>query len=369
MESYIEAYMGALIKEFRVVTIQFPKLLFHTLYFGGGTPSLIPAKYYQQLMKEIRNTCDLTGDCEITLETNPGTLSLTYLEQLREAGINRLSMGVQSTDTFDLKRLDRIHTINDVLSSFRDARRAGFTNINLDMIFALPWQDLSGWRHSLDRALMLQPEHFSLYSLIVEPGTPLYHWYQKGWIETQNEDLEADMYEYAMQALKAAGYEHYEISNWAKSGEDRDFQSRHNRQYWLNQSYFGFGAGAHGYVKGIRTVNIPLIPDYIEKMRAAAEEEPINIPASPAAISSDVIDEDTQMQDEMMLGLRLVRDGVGEDSFRQRYGRSMLDVFGEEITQLEHQGLVEWVEGAGEKRLRLTHRGIFLANRVFREFI
>lgn len=366
MEGLIDDYMRSLIKEFRAV-INDHKINIHSLYFGGGTPSLIPAYWYKQLVHEIQEMTGISDDCEISLEANPGTLSSSYLEQLKEAGINRLSMGVQSTDSFDLERLDRIHTINDVLSTYRDARKAGFTNINLDMIFGLPWQDLQSWQNSLNRALFINPEHFSLYSLIIEPGTPLFDWYQKGWIEPQDEDLEADMYEYAMEALKTAGYEHYEISNWARVDEGENFECRHNRQYWLNQPYFGFGAGAHGYVDGVRTVNTPGIQDYIETIQQSNDRR-LKFPQSPATISEERIDETTQMRDFMMLGLRLVREGVNVDAFQERYSRSMLEIFGKAINQLENQGLVEWVENE-HKRLRLSHRGIFLANRVFREFI
>ena len=367
MENYIDGYMDSLIKEFRVGINKSCKLKTHSVYFGGGTPSLISSDWYKKLIKDIYKSTNQDKECEITLEANPGTLSLPYLESLREAGINRLSLGVQSTDTFDLERLDRIHTIDDVLSSYRDARRVGFTNINLDMIFALPWQDLQSWKNSLDRAIMLKPEHFSLYSLIIEPGTPLYRWHQKGWIEPQDEDREADMYEYAIEALQGAGYLHYEISNWAKIDPKRVYESRHNKQYWLNQPYFGFGAGAHGYVNGIRTVNTPRIHDYIELMQQV-KTDPLDYPSSPATISTDRVDENTQMLDTMMLGLRLVSEGVRNDVFSARFQRTIQEVFGERINRLEQQGLVEWV-GKPNQRLRLTHRGIFLANRVFREFI
>lgn len=367
MEDFIDEYMESLIRELRIVITPHIGLEVHSIYFGGGTPSLIPTIWYKKLIKAIVGLVKLTDEPEITLETNPGTLSLSYLKELRWAGINRLSMGVQSTDTFDLQRLDRIHTVNDVLSSYRDARTAGFLNINLDLIFALPWQNLTGWQYSLNRVIALKPEHFSLYSLIIEPGTPLYRWHQRGWIAPQDQDLEADMYEFAMAALDEAGYEHYEISNWAKVDPTDRFQSRHNKQYWLNLPYFGFGAGAHGYVNGIRTVNTPRIPDYIERMKQSKGME-LDFPLSPATVSSKMMDGRTQMQDAMMLGLRLVRDGVCAEVFKARYGRSMKEVFGKEIDQLGNQGLIEWV-GETKKRLRLTHRGILLANRVFREFV
>lgn len=368
MERLIPDYMKALTREFRVVSNSNFIPTVHSIYFGGGTPSLIPVEWYQKLLSEVTQTLPLTEDCEITLEANPGTLSKAYLEELRRVGINRLSLGVQSTDTFDLIRLDRIHNINDVLVSVRNARLAGFTNLSLDLIFALPWQDLQSWQQSLMRALELKPEHFSVYALIIEPGTPLFSWYQRGWIKDQDQDVEADMYEYAIEALQNAGYEHYEISNWAKSDPKRDLRSRHNRQYWLNRPYFGFGAGAHGYVNNVRTVNTPRVPDYIQRMQRP-DPPSLEFPRSPATVSSEAVDWETQMRDFMMLGLRLVKEGVSERRFLARYGQSMQTIFGKEINQLVEQGLVEWVEEGIGPRLRLTPRGILLANRVFREFV
>ena len=366
MENHIEAYMMALIKEFQMV-IKNQKLNIHTIYFGGGTPSIVPSRWYKQLINEIKDTGLMRDNCEITLEANPGTLTVRYLQELNAAGINRLSLGVQSTNTFDLQRLDRIHSVDEILANHQNARRVGFDNINFDMIFALPWQDLPSWKNSLNRAITLHPEHFSLYSLIIEPGTPLFNWHQKGWIEPQDEDVEADMYEYAIEALSVSGYEHYEISNWALRNKEISFQSRHNKQYWLNQPYFGFGAGAHGYVNGIRTVNTPGIQDYITRIQKSNPELP-EYPSSPAAISTNHVDVSTQMMDTMMLGLRLVSEGVRNDVFAERFQRTIHEVFGEKISRLEQQGLVEWV-GDTNQRLRLTHRGIFLANRVFREFV
>lgn len=367
MEQYIDEYMESLRKEIRIAINDKNIIPIHSIYFGGGTPSLVQAKFYGRLLEEIRKNAQVTSDCEITLESNPGTLSLPYLRGLQEAGINRLSIGVQSTDTFDLERLDRIHTIDDVLDSYRWARLAGFENINLDLIFALPWQNLDGWRHSLDRAINLKPEHFSLYSLIIEPETPLYRWHQRGWIAEQDDDLAADMYAYAIKALDAVGYEHYEISNWAKKDPAGKYESRHNKQYWLNRPYFGFGAGAHGYINGIRTVNTPGIQDYIKRMKQTKDAD-CHFPLTPATISSDRIDDKMQMQDQMMLGLRLVKEGVSAAKFEARFGRSITDVFTEEINRLGDQGLIEWA-GDKEKHLRLTQRGIPVANRVFREFI
>ena len=325
-------------------------------------------KDFEKVLEAIRQSYELTADCEISLEANPGTLHADYLKGLHALGFNRLSLGVQSTDSFDLARLDRIHSIQDVLAAVWDARRAGFTNINLDLIFGLPWQDLDSWQNSLQRAIDLQPEHFSLYALIIEEGTALYRWDQKGLIEPQDQDLQADMYELAMAMLAEAGYQQYEISNWAKQAEGADLRCRHNMQYWLNDPYIGVGAGAQGYFDHLRLVNTPNLTDYINRMRNA-ESAGWALTNTPATISSEFVDPETRMMDEMMLGLRLVQQGVGEVDFQRRYDASMTAVFESELNRLVGLGLLEWVDTGESRRVRLTHHGTMVANQVFMAFV
>ncbi|MDY6868028.1 MAG: radical SAM family heme chaperone HemW [Chloroflexota bacterium] len=367
MEHLIPDYVSALIQEIRIVSNVHLKKPIQTIYFGGGTPSLIPANLYENMLTAFRRRFKLQEDCEITIEANPGTLTEEYLKNLRKLGVNRISIGVQSTDTFDLTRLDRIHDINDILNSIRFARIAGFENINLDMIFGLPWQDLLGWQHSLSRAISLKPDHFSLYSLVIESGTLLYHWHQQGLISLQDQDLEGDMYQCAMDMLADAGYEQYEISNWAKSDPQRSYQSRHNKQYWYNLPYFGFGAGAHGYIDGTRTVNVTTIPEYIQRINQR-ENSQLSHQASPAVNSTTQVDHLTQMRDFMMLGLRLVQEGVSIERFQERYGRSLINVFEDEIQSLIDRGIIEWT-GEEKSRLRLSKRGVMIANQAFMEFV
>lgn len=364
-ESLIPPYIDALNDEFRIVTSKKPKLDIHSIYFGGGTPSLIPISHYKKLFTTIKASSVLTTDSEISLEANPGTLSLEYLEGLIEVGFNRISIGVQSTDSFDLSRLDRTHSIEDVLKSFRNARKVGFDNINLDMIFGLPWQSLISWEKSLNRVIDLKPDHFSLYSLIVEPGTPLFNWYQKGLIRPQDQDLEGDMFESAMEVLDRSGYHHYEISNWAKRDEKSDYRCRHNLQYWLNQPYLGLGASSHGYAESLRTVNTNTIPDYIAQMKNG-DGNHLEFPPSPANVSSTEIDKETQMKDFMLMGLRLVSEGVSRERFESLYGLEMTDIFEVEINTLVDLDLLIWVN---EDQLRLTKRGVMVANHVFMAFV
>jgi oxygen-independent coproporphyrinogen-3 oxidase len=367
-EGELPVYVESLVKEIRIANNNQEKFTLHSIYFGGGTPSLMSLQDYEAIFEAIRQSYTLTADCEISLEANPGTIGLDYLRGLHDLGFNRLSMGVQSTDSFDLVRLDRVHSIQDVLRSVSDARKAGFKNINLDLIFGLPWQDLESWRNSLGRAINLSPEHFSLYSLIIEEGTALYRWHQKGLIAPQDQDLQADMYELAMDMLADAGYEHYEISNWAKLEGGHDYRCRHNLQYWLNDPYIGVGAGAQGYLAHQRLVNTPSLTDYVRRM-GRAEDGTWSVLKTPATISAEGVDFDTRMMDEMMLGLRLIQQGVSENRFAERYGQSLRKVFGAELSLLTGLGLLEWIEDGGEQRIRLTHHGVMVANQVFMEFV
>ncbi len=366
-EGLLPAYADALNKEIRIAISDKHHYPIHSIYFGGGTPSLVTTELLSNVISTIRSNYNLTADCEISLEANPGTISRDYLKGIHDIGVNRLSVGVQSTDSFDLHRLDRIHTIQDVINAVQDSRSAGFDNINLDLIFGLPWQDLKSWENSLQRAIALKPDHFSLYSLIIEQGTPLFNWYQKGLIAEQDQDLEADMYELAMDMLADAGFIHYEISNWAKADPVRDFRCRHNLQYWLNQPYFGLGVGAHGYIDHIRTVNTSTLPDYVQRMKEMGDLS-YDFPTTPATVSSEIVDLETQMQDEMMLGLRLIQEGVSRARFYDRFQVEINEIFLKEIKKLSDLGLIEWV-GENKENLRLTRRGILVANQVFMEFV
>jgi oxygen-independent coproporphyrinogen-3 oxidase len=366
-ESLIPGYIDAIIDEIRIVGDSNKGLNVHSIYFGGGTPSLIPINLYDKLLKVINFKYTLTEDCEISLEANPGTLNLEYLSDLHALGFNRISIGVQSMNNFDLYRLDRIHDVYDIFESVYFARKAGFTNINLDLIFGLPWQNLKNWKEILTRALDLKPEHFSIYSLIIEPGTMLNTWYEKGKIELKNEDLEAEMYEYTMEKLNCTGYSHYEISNWAKNNSKVDYRCRHNMQYWLNKPYLGFGAGAHGYADHIRTVNAKRINDYIKRIREGRKAF-TNFPYSPANILFSNVTSSTQMKDFMLLGLRLIEEGVSEERFDKDFGESMIDTFDKEVQSLINKDLIEW-SSFKKTRLILTKKGILLANQAFMEFV
>ena len=259
LEALIPAYTQALIHEVRQVGQAAPAQIdpVHTVFFGGGTPSLLPLDCYAEIFAALRDSFALTPDCEITLEANPGTVDQAYLAGLRALGVNRLSLGVQSSHAWELKLLDRLHTFDDVIAVVRMARDAGFDahsfGLNLDLIFALPHQTMPAWQATVQRVLALEPDHLSLYALSLEQGTPLRSWVYRGLLPMPDADLAADMYLWAAETLSAHGYEQYEISNWARSNFILhpsslipDFACLHNLQYWRNLPYLGFGAGAHG---------------------------------------------------------------------------------------------------------------------------
>ena len=364
-EQLIPAYVKALCHEVRFVAATAPeRQTVHTIFFGGGTPSLLTTTQFNSILKVIHDCFDLTMDAEVSLEANPGTLPLTALQDLHALGFNRLSLGVQSVHPEELHQLERIHDHFDVINSVGWARQAGFTNLNMDLIFGLPEQTLERWQTTLDVILGFHPEHLSLYALTVETGTPFGRWAQHGLMPLPDPDLAADMYEWAGERLSAAGFEQYEISNWSKPG----LQCKHNLQYWRGLPYLGFGAGAHGYAAGIRYSDVLRIRTYIERL--AGEPDLGGGPAFPfsqAAVSHEQISIHTEMQETMMTGLRLTREGVSDRVFYQRFGRRMKDVFGEEITDLVRLGLLEWLDPEGI--VRLTEHGRLLGNQVFLRFV
>jgi oxygen-independent coproporphyrinogen-3 oxidase len=338
----------------------------HTVFFGGGTPSLLPADLIEGILRRLHAEFQLTDPCEVTLEANPGTLGRQDLERLRAAGVNRLSLGAQSAQPSELRLLDRAHTFDDVASAVEQARCAGFDNLNLDLIYGLPWQVMEAWKDTLRRTLDLEPNHVSLYALSLEHGTPLRAWVERGLVSSPDPDRAAEMYEWAEELLALDGYLQYEISNWAKDGVGEGdvptFACRHNLQYWRNQPYLGIGAGAHGCALGWRYANVLSPRRYIERVErgpAAAA------PCSPAASDRTAIDLPTQMDETLLLGFRLTREGLQPSAFRGRFGQEVEARYGDRLSRLEDDGLIE----RSPDRLRLTARGRLLGNRVFQEFV
>ncbi len=317
-----------------------------TIFFGGGTPSLLTVAQITRLLKACRRAFAVDEDAEITLEANPGTLSFEQLAGLHAAGINRLSMGAQSFDAELLKALGRIHSPAEITQAVHNARAAGFTSINLDFMFGLPGQTMRHWQATLDQALALHPDHFSLYSLIIEEGTPFYTWTHEGRITPGDEDLCADMYEYADERLQAAGYENYEISNWARPGH----QSRHNLTYWQNLPYLGMGAGAHSYFAGKRFFNVLDPQQYINLLRMRQRPE----------AESETLDRVQEMSETAFLALRTAQ-GLHLPTFEERFAEPFTRFAGNRLRIVEEAGLLEQENGW----LRLSKRGRLLGNEVF----
>jgi oxygen-independent coproporphyrinogen III oxidase len=363
----IPSYGKALCREIELLAAEGKNnLSIHTVFFGGGTPSVLPLNVLAEILETITDCFDLVPGSEISLEANPGTLSPDYLKSIKHLGINRLSIGMQSANPEELHLLERTHNYRDVINSFWGARQAGFDDINLDLIFGLPDQTFESWKKSLELAIGLNPTHFSLYALTLEEGTAMNTWVDKGRISLPDPDLAADMYDWACYRLDKAGYLQYEISNWALSTDtDDDYMCKHNLQYWRNLPYLGVGAGAHGFANGFRTANVLSPVVYIQR---CMDGQVYSLPQTPAVEHLQVINTATEMAETMLMGLRLVREGISKDRFYQRFGQNLEDVFPDQITVLIADGLLEWVDEHGE-RLRLTPRGRLLGNQVFMSFI
>jgi len=347
-----------------------------TIFVGGGTPTVLPEALLARLFEAMHANFHIAADCEITCEANPGAVDRAKFAALRRLGVNRLSMGVQSFQPQELAFLGRIHDVEDVYAAFAAARAAGFDNINLDFIFGLPHQEPAVFGLEAAKALRLEPEHLSLYSLIVEPDTPLHHWVQVGKVDAPDDDMAADLYELAIDRLAAAGYVQYEVSNWARRSGPQDaaketpvYACRHNLIYWRNADYLGIGPGAHshlrlpvadalgsdGELRELRWGNRKPVGGYIKRVRAG----------SPLEEFQEEIDARLAMGETMMLGLRLLREGVDGGRFAARHGRALEDVFGAELRRLANRG---WLTADGQ-RARLTPAGLLLGNRVFAEFL
>ncbi len=369
-DALIPAYVDALIREIELVG-QGARENVHagTVFFGGGTPSLLSVPQFASVLEAVRKNFSIYPNAEISLEANPGTLTSEYLQGLRDVGFNRLSLGVQSTHPDELRMLERIHAYGDVVTATLSARKAGFDNLSFDLIFGLPEQTLERWQATLKLIVGLRPEHLSLYALTLEHGTPFGRWSSQGLLPLPNPDLAAEMYEWASDFLESEGFAQYEISNWAHDG----LECEHNLQYWRNLPYFGFGAGAHGYVNKTRYSNVLRIQTYIDRL--SKDNLRASFPASAAAVSKQVVSDKQAMQEHMMMGLRLTQEGVDRNVFRVRFGCDLEDVFKNEITALMNYDLLEWgkiktSEGSKPSEvLRLTKQARLLGNQVFQYFV
>ena len=366
IEQMMPGYVEALAAEIERWGAALGRPAVTTLFLGGGTPSYLPAHGLAAVLDAVGRAFDVVPGAEATMEANPGDLQGERPASLARLGFNRLSVGVQSLDDGLLRLLGRRHTAQEAVDAFRAVRRAGFDNVNLDLMYGLPRQSMAQWRSTLDGVLSLGPEHLSLYCLTLEDGTPMEQQVRLGSLPEPDPDLAADMYLLAEDALAREGYRHYEISNWARPGRE----SRHNLTYWRNGSYLGVGPGAHSYLGQWRFHNLASPREYVRRMAAAPPVEAAPERLSAAAIGGfpvvagvEHVDDAAEMAETMMMGLRL-DDGVSPASFAERFGRALESVYGEQLSELAALGLLERREGA----VRLTARGRLLGNEVFLRF-
>ena len=341
----VDSYLEHLLEEFQSYDIQ--KLT--TLYIGGGTPTALSAPQLEVLLNGLTKNLDLSALEELTIEANPGDLDADKIAVLKNSAVNRVSLGVQTFDDKMLKKIGRSHLEKDIYENIDRLKLAGFDNISIDLIYALPGQTMEQVKDNVAKAIGLDIPHMSLYSLILENHTVFMNRMRRGKLPLPKEELEAEMFEYIIAELERAGFEHYEISNFSKSG----FESRHNLMYWDNAEYYGIGAGASGYVNGVRYKNHGPIRHYL----SAVEE-------GNARITEEHLSQKEQMEEEMFLGLRK-KSGVSMARFEEKFGRTFDGLYGEIVRDLVQQGLMQ-IEG---DRVRMTKRGLFLGDTVAERFI
>ncbi len=350
MEGTVPEYFNALNNEISSYSDMLQGFTVKTVFMGGGTPSYVDSKYIHQLMSSLNRHMNIEGDAEISIETNPGTLTEKKLSVYREAGINRLSIGLQAWQNSLLKYLGRIHNIEDFITNYKLALKAGFNNINVDLIFGIPGQSIKDWTDTIDNISQLDITHLSCYSLKIEEGTPFGLQLEKGKLKAVEDELDREMYWLAIEKLRNNGFKQYEISNFAREG----YECRHNLVYWNAEEYVGFGAGAHSYFNKKRFNNVGDIHRYsslINNNESTIE----NVQA---------IDEQDSMSEYMILRLRLV-EGVLSKDFEQRFGVALSTKYSKQIERLVSSGLADF----NGNKLRLTQKGLDLANQAFVEFI
>ena len=323
-----------------------------TIYIGGGTPSFIESKYIKEIIETVNKNYNLAKDVEITIEINPGTVNKEKLKDYIECGINRCSLGMQTANNELLKTIGRIHTKEDFINAYNEARNAGFENINIDFIIGIPMQKLKDIDDMLEMLKKINPEHVSIYSLILEENTVLKKKIDDGLLNLPDEETERKMYWKVKENLEKQGYEHYEISNFAKQG----YYSKHNWNCWNQKEYIGFGASAHSYTDNVRYSNISCIDEYISNYKKNKQEDNI--------VFNEKQNKYTKMQEYMILGLRKI-NGINKDEFKEKFSIELEDVFKNEIEKLLKQGLIEKLNN----NIKLTKRGIDVANIVWEEFV
>lgn len=346
----VDEYINLLIKEMKLTANKTGVEPVDTVFVGGGTPTTLNESQIAKLCTAVQEIFSLKEGAEFSFEANPGDLSISKLQTMKDYGVNRISMGVQSFNNELLKKIGRIHTVKDVYQSVENMRTVGFENVSIDLIFSLPGQTEADFKDTLNQALALDLPHYSAYSLIIEPKTIFYNLMQKGKLFLPGQDAEANMYDLLLNEMEKHGRKQYEISNFAKEG----FQSKHNITYWSNEHYYGFGAGAHGYIGNTRYSNFGPIKKYMEPL----QENKLPIFQQKELTLKE------KMEEEMFLGLRKVR-GVDKMAFYQKFGQDLETIFPKAIQKTMEKG---WLENNREN-VALTRNGRFLGNNVFQEFL
>ena len=354
-----EKYIETLIKELK--SYNFEEYDVTTIYIGGGTPSYISSglikKVLENIKSKIKNNKTKWEDIEITIEVNPGTVNKEKLEEYKNQGINRLSIGLQTTNDILLKKIGRIHTYKDFLDTYNLARNIGFANINVDLIIGLPEEIISDVKKDLENIIKINPEHISVYSLIVEEGTKIENLLNENKITLPDEECERRMYWYVINTLELNGYNHYEISNFAKE----NMESKHNINCWDQKEYIGLGISSHSYVENIRYGNTSNLEKYIENNDFANEQE---LETKKIRIVDEVQSKEDMEKEYMMLGLRKT-EGIKVSKFKEKFGENPIYIFRNELEKLVKENLII-VDG---DNIYLSNKGLDLANLVFEEFI
>lgn len=345
-----EAYGRKLVEQILSKEHDYNEYLVDTIFFGGGTPSIMPVNLLTDIMTAIRETFRLAQEAEITMECNPGTVDEKYLESLKKIGINRLSFGLQSVNDDDLKRLGRIHTFDSFLQSYNAAREAGFQNINIDLMTSLPGQNADSFKRCLEKVITLEPEHLSVYSLIIEEGTAFYRWYEeeegKNMIPLPDEEEDRRIYHDTLEVLHKSGYDRYEISNYAKQG----YESKHNIKYWNRSEYLGLGLGASSMIRNTRWHETTDLKEYLQGHFVKEDYEELST-------------EDC-MSEFVFLGLRMMQ-GISRIAFTNMFHKDIDDVYGDVIRKHKEQGLLAEQDGY----IFLTEKGIDISNYVMSDFV
>lgn len=346
----VDEYIDALLKEIRLTTAKHPEKQMETIYIGGGTPTSLNAAQLDRLLSGVRELLPFDDKREFTVEANPGDLTQDKLRVMKNYGVNRLSMGVQTFDDQLLKKIGRKHTAADVYETMHFLEKENFENVSIDLIYALPGQTVEGFQDTLQKAIELDLPHYSLYSLILENKTMFMNWVRQGRLELPDEDTEAGMFEATIEQMAKTGRHQYEVSNFALAGKE----SQHNLVYWNNEHYYGFGAGASGYLGDARYRNFGPIQHYLQPLR----ENKLPV------LETEHLTRANQIEEEMFLGLRKLA-GVSKERFEEKFQTTITQVYGPVLEKLKIEGLL----AESDKYFSLTEKGLYIGNEVFESFL